>query len=72
MAGYEGLWAMATFIFPILMGLWLAAIATACLAARARLRQDEHSSAGRAALLVGLTHIPGFIRVGPDKDPADT
>jgi hypothetical protein len=62
---------MGAYLFLFMMGLWLAVIAGGCLAARARLRQEDRASAGRAALLVAMTRIPCSIPIGPDKDHVD-
>jgi hypothetical protein len=57
---------MGTYLFLLFMSAWLAAIVGGCLAARARLRRAERTSAGRAAILVAMTRIPCSIPVGSD------
>jgi len=62
---------MGAWFFLALMIAWLAVIAGGCLVARSRLRQEERTSAGRAALLVAMARIPCLIPVGPDKHGND-
>jgi hypothetical protein len=62
---------MGAYLFLVLMVTWLAVIAGGCLAARSRLRREERTSAGRAALLVAMTRIPCAIPVGPGKRRSD-
>jgi hypothetical protein len=50
---------MGAYVFLFFMSLWLAVIATGCVAARARLRREDRTSAGRVALLVAMTCISG-------------
>ena len=54
---------MLTYLFPLLMGVWLALIAVGCLAARRVLRNAESPAGGRASLLVAMTRIPCLIPV---------
>lgn len=63
---------MSAYLFLVLMVTWLAVIVGGCLAARSRLRREERTSAGRAALLVAMTRIPCAIPVGPDKRRGET
>jgi hypothetical protein len=59
---------MGAYLFLFFMALWLAAIGAGCMAARMRLRREEQTSAGRAALLVAMTRIPCTIPVDPHKN----
>lgn len=52
--------------FLMLMGLWLIAIALACLAAKARLRREDLTPAGRAALFVATSRNPCSILLLPE------
>lgn len=63
---------MGAYLFLLFMSAWLIVIAGGCLAARARLRREERTAAGRAAILVAMTRIPCSIPVGPDKNRVDT
>ncbi|HEY4174578.1 MAG TPA: hypothetical protein VGM42_16220 [Rhodopila sp.] len=63
---------MGTYLFVLFMIAWLLVIAGGCLAARARLRREDRTAAGRAALLTAMTRIPCLIPVGPDKNHVDT
>ncbi len=62
---------MGAYLFLSFMALWLVAIGAGCVAARTRLRREEQTSAGRAALLVAMTRIPCTISAGSDKNRVD-
>lgn len=64
--GHWRILTMGASWFLMLMGLWLAAIAGACLAAKARLRQDDLTPAGRAALFVATSRNPCSILLLPE------
>jgi hypothetical protein len=57
---------MGAYLFLTFMTLWLAAITGGCLAARARLRREELTSAARAALFIATTRNPCSILIGSD------
>ena len=56
---------MGAYLFLLFMSVWLLIIAGGCLAARARLRREDRTAAGSAALLTAMTRIPCLIPVGP-------